>query len=241
MAPHLQTIIWRSVLSVTLTIGGGTALARSASSQVWGLPPLPHYLLFSRAGLALTGSLVETNPDEASPGAALTANTLLGPVEIGAHLSALFPPNGPSPLWEYGLTVAPAQYLLLGAARSNVAGTVHWHLPVGLSLPLVGCINHPYAWVVWAAGRRDFDRVVPPSGSSAGDDAWGYSLGILYHRRKGWGVEVALDQTTRAHHPATLTAGLRVGLRQLPSDRTTDVVPVPTSGNCFWFLPFPPD
>ena len=202
----------RSVACVAL--GFSLGALRTSLAQVAGIPSQTRFLVYSKAAIALDGGGAGSD-GPVSTVLGTTASALFGWIGVNASGSMVFPSRGSSFL-SYGAS-ADVSVIHVGVAHWDSAGTSYLNVPLGLWLPLAWCVGSDRAWFLWVGGRRDFERVAPASTPSYSNDAWAYTVGFAIDARKGVGFQLAGGKTTRSNRDWSLSAGVHLALRALPS------------------------
>ena len=207
--------VWVGYVPLWLSL----SLVTVSPAQVAGVPTLPRLLIFSKAAMALDGGVAGGN-DLSSGVVGTAATTLFGPLVLSAAGSTVLPKDGHS-FGSYGASVDVSQWIHLGVAHWDSAGVTYLHIPLGLTLPFAWCIRSERAWLLWAGGRRDFQRVAPTSAAAYWDDAWAYSVGVVVETSRRFGFQFAGDRTARSNHNWSLSAGVHLALTTLPKGTRT--------------------
>ena len=204
-----------SVVYVPVALSLGTLGVSHA--QVAGVPTLPRFFFLSDVAIAFDGGVVGGN-GPASGVLALAATTHVGLTSLSAAGSMVLPKEGRSFL-SYGASADVYQWLHLGVARWDSAGTAYLHVPLGLTLPLAWCMKSQRAWLLWADGRRDFRRVAPRSQSAYWNDVWAYAFGLTLETSTRLGFQFAWDH--RTNHDWSLSAGVHLSLKTVSKEART--------------------
>ena len=208
----------RSLAVLTWAISLGAF--RELPAQVVGVPTQPRFLVYSRAAVAAYSGFAGAG-DSHSGALAASASVLVGPLILNPMASMAFPLRSRS-FRSYGASIEVIQWIDVGVAYWDSVGTRHVAVPIGVTIPLGWCVRSDRTWLVWAEGRREFQRVTPPSRPGYGDNAWAYTLGFSTEPRRGFGFQFAGGSTTRSMRDWSLSAGLHLLLRALPKETRTE-------------------
>jgi hypothetical protein len=209
----------RSVVCIAL--GSLFGAPPASLAQVAGIPAQTRFLVYSKAAIALDGGVVGAHDSGTGVVLGTAASALVfGRVVVRASGSIVLPMQAPS-FGSYGMSADVFQWIHVGVGRWDSAGTSRLHVPLGLTVPFGWCVRSDRAWLLWVGGRRDFERVAPAFQRAYSDDAWAYSVGFAIEARRGVGVQIAFDQTTRGGRDWSISGGVHLGLKALPRGTRT--------------------